>query len=292
MMSNRSRLVLIAAPLVAALSAVTVTLVVTAAEPDGVKPAVAAKPALTVTVTTPQPAILPIRISANGNIMAWQEANIGTEANGLRLSDVTANVGDVVRRGQVLATFAADTVSAELAQSRATVAEAEATFADAAVNAQRARDLQATGALSAQQINQFITAEHTAQARLEVAKAAAKTQQLRLAQTQVLAPDDGVISSRSATVGAVLPAGQELFRMIRRGRLEWRAEVAAADLTKLKLGQKANISPTGGEPVQGAVRMVAPSVDMLTRNSSMRSKSRAGCGCISRGRVGACATAS
>ena len=59
-------------------------------------------------------------------------------------------------------------------------------------------------------------------------------QQLRLRQTRVLAPDNGVISARSATVGAVLPAGQELFRLIRQGRLEWRAEVAAADLARLK----------------------------------------------------------
>lgn len=265
-MTHRSRLFLFAAPLVAAFTAVPVTLAVTAAEPDGGRPAAAAKPALSVAVTTPQPATLPIRVSANGNIMAWQEASIGTEANGLRLADVKVNVGDVVRRGQLLARFAGDTMSAELAQSRATVAEAAATLAEASANAQRARELQATGALSAQLINQYITAEHTAQARLDAAKAVATTQQLRLAQTQVLAPDDGVISARSATVGAVLPAGQELFRMIRRGRLEWRAEVASADLAKLKLGQAAHIIPTGGEPVRGVVRMVAPSVDTQTRN--------------------------
>lgn len=78
----------------------------------------AAQPALTVTVTTLRPAMLPIRIAANGNVMAWQEASIGTEANGLRLASVEVNVGDVVQRGQVLVSFASDTVSAELAQSR------------------------------------------------------------------------------------------------------------------------------------------------------------------------------
>src|SRR5207249_3867306 len=82
-----------------------------------------------------------------------------------------------------------------------------------------------TGALSAQQINQYLTAERTAKARLDAQRAAARVQELRMRQTQVLAPDDGVISARHATVGAVLPAGQELFRLIRQGRLEWRAEV-------------------------------------------------------------------
>jgi HlyD family secretion protein len=244
---------------------------------DDKKPAVAApKPALTVTVTQPQSANLPVRVAANGNVAAWQEASVGTEANGLRLAQVLVNVGDVVKRGQVLATFAPDTVQADIAQMRAGLAEAEATLADAKANAQRARDLQPSGALSAQQINQYLTAERTAQARVEAQQAMAKVQQLRLSQTRVLAPDNGVISARSATVGAVLPAGQELFRMIRQGRLEWRAEVPAAELAAIKVGMSVVVMPPNGTapgapsanaaPLKGTVRMVAPTVDPQTRN--------------------------
>ena len=226
-----------------------------------------AQPALTVTVTTLQPTVLPIRVAASGNIMAWQEASIGAEANGLRLTAVKVNVGDKVRRGQLLAVFAADTIQAELAQRRAAVAEAGAALAEAAANARRARTLQDSGALSTQQIEQHITAERTARARLDAAQAMEKAQRLRLAQTQVTAPDDGVISARTATVGAVAPAGQELFRLIRGGRLEWRAEVAAADLAKLKPGQQVRIAPTGGDAVAGRLRMLAPVIDLQTRNS-------------------------
>ena len=225
-----------------------------------------AKAALTVTVTQPQPSTLPLRVTANGNIAAWQEASVGTEANGLRLASVLVNVGDVVKRGQVLATFAADTMQADVAQNRAAVAEAEATLAEAAANAQRARTLQTTGALSEAVINQYLTAERTAQARLEAQRALARTQQLRLQMTQVLAPDAGVISSRSATVGAVLPAGQELFRMIRQGRLEWRAEVSANDMGLLKPGMAALVTAGNAPSIKGKVRMVAPTVDPLTRN--------------------------
>jgi RND family efflux transporter MFP subunit len=251
--------------------------------------AVIAKPALTVAVTTPQPATMPIKIIANGNIMAWQEASVGTEANGLRLLQVNVNVGNVVRRGQVLAKFASDTVNADLAHSRAAVAEADAALSEARTNAQRALRLQATGALSAQQIQQLITAERSAQARLESAQAAETTQRLRLAQTQVRAPDDGVISSRSATVGAVLPAGQELFRLIRRGRLEWRAEVAASDLAKLAPGQVAQVTPVGGETIKGTLRVVAPMVDTQTRNGviyvDLPSNTTARAGMFARGEI-------
>jgi len=225
-----------------------------------------AKAALTVTVAQAEQTTLARGISANGNIAAWQEASIGTEANGLRLADVKVNVGDVVKRGQVLATFAPDTMQADVAQIRAAVAEAEATLAEASANAQRARGLQATGALSDAAINQYLTAERTAQARLEAQRAMAAMQQLRLKQTQVLAPDFGVISSRSATVGAVLPAGQELFRMIRQGRLEWRAEVAANDMVSLKPGMAALVTAGNAPPIKGTIRMVAPTVDPQTRN--------------------------
>ena len=225
-----------------------------------------AKAALTVNVTQPLSAALPLRVSANGNIAAWQEASVGTEANGLRLAEVRVNVGDVVKRGQVLATFAPDTLKADVAQTRAAVAEAEATLAEASANAQRARGLQATGALSDSVINQYLTAERTAQARLEAQRSSAQMQLLRLKQTQVLAPDSGVISSRSATVGAVLPAGQELFRMIRQGRLEWRAEVAASDMASLKPGLPVLVTPANGAGLKGTVRMVAPTVDPQTRN--------------------------
>lgn len=224
-----------------------------------------AKPALTVAAETAQRIALPQRLAANGSVAAWQEASVGAEASGLRLSTVNVNVGDVVRRGQVLAGFAAETTQAELAQIRAGVAEAEAAAGEAAANAERARGLQASGALSTQQINQYLTAEQTALARLAAQRAAAHAQEIRLAQTQVLAPDNGVISARSATVGAVVAGGQELFRLIRAGRLEWRAEVTATELVKLRAGTAAHIVGADGAVVEGRVRMVAPTVDPHTR---------------------------
>jgi pyruvate/2-oxoglutarate dehydrogenase complex dihydrolipoamide acyltransferase (E2) component len=107
----------------------------------------APKPALTVTAVQPQQVRLAVKLAANGNLMAWQEASVGAETNGLRLTEVRVNVGDRVKKGDVLATFSADTVRAESAQARASLMEAEATAAEAAGNAERARSLQASGAL-------------------------------------------------------------------------------------------------------------------------------------------------
>ncbi|MES2190031.1 MAG: efflux RND transporter periplasmic adaptor subunit [Pseudomonadota bacterium] len=229
------------------------------------KKKIAPKPALTVTTAQPSQASLPIRLSANGSITAWQEAILGSEVNGLRLTEVRANVGDKVRAGQVLAVFALESVQAEVAQSRASMAEAEASAMDAAGNAEKARTLQASGALSEQQINQYMTAEKTAKARLEAARAVLTVQQVKLKQTQLLAPDNGVISARTATVGAVVGAGTELFRMIRGGRLEWRAEVTSSELGRLPVGTAATVVAANGVELKGKVRMIAPTVDPQTR---------------------------
>jgi HlyD family secretion protein len=217
----------------------------------------APKPALTVTTAQPQPARLTIALAANGNIVAWQEAIIGSESNGLRLTDVRANVGDVVKAGQVLATFSTESVQADVAQARASLLEAQASASDAAANAERARTLQNSGALSTQQINQYLTTEKTARARAEAAQAVLDAQQLRGRQTQVLAPDSGVISARTATVGAVVSAGTELFRLVRKGRLEWRAEVTSAELGRITTGTTAVVRPASGGELRGRVRMIA-----------------------------------
>lgn len=231
------------------------------------KKAAPPKAALTVSLVQPRTGQLPIQLNANGNIAAWQEASIGSEVNGLRLLEVRAGVGDTVRAGQVLAVFSAESVQADVAQVRASLAEAQANAQDAAGNAQRARTLQATGALSDQQINQYLTAEQTALARVEAVKASLAVQMTRLKSTTVLAPDSGVISARSATVGAVLGNGVELFRMIRKGRLEWRAEVTSTEVARIKPGTEVTVTAASGTQVQGKVRMVAPTVDAQTRNA-------------------------
>ena len=226
-----------------------------------------AKPAMTVTVASPARATWSQTLTANGSVAAWQEASVAAEANGLRLTELRAAVGDTVKAGQVLAVFDAEGVRAEVAQSRAALAEARANAVEAQTNAERARSLQTTGAMSEQQIAQLTTAAVTAQARVESAQAMLAVQELRLRHAQVLAPDGGIVTARNATLGAVVPAGTELFRLIRQGRLEWRAEVTAADLARVRPGQAVTLKAASGGVAQGRVRMVGPTVDPQTRSA-------------------------
>ncbi len=226
---------------------------------------------LTVTVTRPEVTEIAAVITANGSVAAWQEALIGAQVGGLRMAEVLVNVGDLVQKDQVLARFATDTVLADLAVQKAQQAEATAALADAKANAARARSLKNSGALSAQQINQYLTAEQTAQARLEATAALVQVQALRLKYAEVRAPDDGVISMRQATVGSVVPPGTELFRMVRQQRLEWRAEVTSEELSRIKVGMPVNVFPAslpkGAPAMLGKVRVIGPTVDPQARTA-------------------------
>lgn len=227
---------------------------------------VQSKPALTVSLTKPTSLDWPQVLPANGSISAWQEAVIGPEISNYRITEVLVQVGDQVRKGQVLARIASDTVSNELAEASAAVAELQASAAEAKSNATRAKELKAQGFYSSQLNTQYQTAEHTAAARLAAAKARLQAAELKMSKTRVLAPDDGVISARGATVGSLTQAGEELFRLIRGNRLEWRAEVPSADLLLMKPGIAATLINPHGEIVKGKVRTVSPSVDQQTRN--------------------------
>lgn len=233
-----------------------------AAEPKGAAP----KAALTVMAVSMSKLNWSTWLSASGSLAAWQEAVISAELAGLRLTEVAVNVGDSVQKGAVLARLQRQTTEAELAQTRAGIAEAVASLAEAQANAERARALQPSGALSSQQILQYTTAEQTAQARLGSLKARLQADEVRLAQTVITAPDSGIVSARTAAVGAVVQPGQELFRLIRQSRLEWQAEVPAADLARIKPGMKVQLGEDSGQVVSGIVRMVAPTVDRQTRN--------------------------
>ena len=222
-------------------------------------------PALAVNLVGPLAVDWPRVIAASGGLFAWQEGVIAAGTGGLRVMEVAVDVGDEVRLGQVLAILDQDTVKADLDQQAARVAQVRAALAEARANGDRARNVKDKGAMSEQQITQYLIAEEAAKANLAAAEAALEMERIRLKQTQVLAVDDGVISSRGATLGTVVQVGTELFRLVRQGRVEWRAEVTAEQLAQIKLGQEAQIRLPCGETVTGKVRMPSPTLDPISR---------------------------
>lgn len=232
--------------------------------PPNEDPVAEAPPA--VAVVQPQTAVWPVQVEASGYVMPWQESRIGVEVGGLRLAAVLVGVGDTVSKGQVLARLDAAAVEADVDAAAAQLAEAEATLTQAKATLERARRLVPSGGVSQQELTQYETQKHTADARVSAARAQFKRQQLKLGNATIVAPDDGVIAASSASEGAVVSAGSELFRIIRKGRLELRAEVAGETLLRLAPGQEVTVRSPLGNEVRGRVRQLAPTVDLTTHN--------------------------
>lgn len=225
-----------------------------------------ASAALTVELVSATQENWPDRMTASGEVAAWQEASIGTEVGGLRLDEVLVNVGEPVRKGQLLARYNEDLLRADLARFAAMVTEAEAREAQARADVDRAERMKSSGAFSQQAIQGLHTQAAAAAAAVTSAQAQRDAQALKLRYARVLAPDDGVISARIATVGAVSMVGGELFRLIKQNRLEWRAEVPAAALARLAPGVEAQVQTLDGAAITGRVRQLSPMVDTGTRN--------------------------
>lgn len=249
--SPRRKGVAIAVALVFAVAAVAagVTMLVKSGKAEA-KPT-QTTPALTVTIARPSQASWAETLTASGAVAPWQEAIIGSQIGGYQLDQVRVNVGDHVKKGQVLARLNPDLLRAEEAQLVAAYDQAEA-------NAKRAISLQGSGGISDQDVLQSTTLAKTARAQLAF-------KQLQLRYTDVIAPDDGVISARSATAGSVVSTGQELFRMILKGRLEWRGEVTAEQLARIAASQQVALALPGGGTASAVVRQTAPSLDSSSR---------------------------
>ena len=233
------------------------------------RPAAAQKPAgpvarITVELITPEIHTFERTIAATGTVTARDELVIGSDASGVRLLDVLVDVGSPVKKGQLLARADDAQLRAQLAQQVAQVKQAQAENAQAISNLERAERM--VGFFSVEAVQTRRTAAATASAKVDLALAQLGELQIKLAQTRVTAPVDGVISKKSATVGAVVQPGNELFRLMRDGEVEWRAELPGHSLAQVRQGALARIVLDNGDSLHSTVRMVAPTMDTGTRN--------------------------
>ena len=221
--------------------------------------------ALTVTTTPVVRRELVRHVPATGSIFPWQEVIIAPEVGGYRVAEVQVDVGSRVRKGQELVRLADDLLQAEVNSRRAGLRSAEAALTNAAAALRRGETVSTSGALSAADLDR-LRAEHIAmQAQVDTARSELATAELRLRYTTVRAPDDGTITSRTVTVGQIAQAGAEMLRMLRQNRVEWRAEVPEAELSRIKAGQAVQISTADGQTLKGSVRTVSPTVQANTR---------------------------
>jgi HlyD family secretion protein len=252
-----------------------------------------------IVVTTAVEKQMTARILATGTIRAVNEVLVQPQVEGLSIRALNADVGDHVEADAVLATLNDDALllsksqleatrakaEAGLAQLKAQLAETQTNADEARRQADRARSLSSKGTISSAQFEQLEAAAAGAEARVRSANQAIAVGEadikvvdaqiadidLKLKRTAVKAPVSGVVSARTARVGAIASgAGQPLFTIIQDGALELVADVSESDILPLKPGQKAMITLAGSDrQVEGEVRLVSPTIDPVTRLGSV-----------------------
>lgn len=274
--------------ILAAVAVLIVIGIVISRRSSDVDSAPAQSSALTVTTTTLRNVEVARGIAANGSIFPWQEIVIGPEVGGYRVAAVHVDVGDKVKRGQEVVRLRDELLAVEFASKRANVQQAEATRENAAAAFRRAKSLSTSGVLSQSDLDQLRSEELAADARVQVAKADLEAAELRLKYTRVTAPDDGVISSRAVAVGQIAQAGSEMLRMVRKSRVEWRAEIPESRLRDIKVGQTVRLTTADGAQLDGRVRAVSPTIEASTRSGLVYvdlDSSQARAGMFARGEI-------
>jgi RND family efflux transporter MFP subunit len=239
------------------------------------KPSTTADPALDiplVSVIVPGRAPVTTSVTFTGAISARYDMPIGVEDGG-RISAVLVEAGDRVRQGQVLArldTSVAKTLVASL-RAQLTQAKAEAVLAEQELH--RAEQIvNSVAALSQSEVDKRRSEVATKNARVAAAQAQLDEQLARLGRTEIRAPADGVVLTRTAEVGqTATPGGPALFRLGRGGEVEMRGQVAEQDLPRLAIGQPARVRITGVADVfEGKVRLLGAVIDPQTRLGEIR----------------------
>lgn len=228
-----------------------------------------AAPAMAVTVVPARVREIEQAVRVSGPVAAWEAMQLGVELSGLRVTDLHVDVGERVKRGQLLLELDARSLDSELAQARAAYAEAQAGATLAQSNLRRAEALVKSQYVSASNVEELRAARAQANARVATARAALDAAQLRRDFARLRAPADGIIAKRLVEPGQVVAAGTELLRLIRDGRLEWRAELADAELARVSVGDAVELQAPGGGTVAATIRAVSPGVDADTRTGTV-----------------------
>lgn len=238
-------------------------------------------------------------VLVTGSLVPREEVMVGPEIDGYRITSLLAEEGDHVEAGQVLAKLSSEILEAQLAQNAASAAraeaaidqvrnqitESEATLKQVEEAFNRIKPLRESGVASQASFEERDAAFRTARARLAAQKeglrlveaerlliqAQRRELQLKLDRTEIKAPASGIISRRTARVGAVSSSNAEaLFRIIKDGEIELDAEVPEFYMPKLKVAQRARVEIAGAGERSGTVRLVSQEVNTSSRLGHVR----------------------
>ncbi len=213
------------------------------------------------------------RIAGTGELAAPDRALIAAEVDG-RITAVRVDEGVRVKAGAVLLEIDPEKRRLDADGARAQLRDAEASFAVAQREFERARALHEQGIASDSLLDQRQTELARAEARRDSAAAQRGVVEKLLRDASVRAPFAGLVARREVSRGDYVRSGQSLLEVVALDPIEVEFSVAERDSARVAVGQPVAVSvaPYPDESFEGKVSAVSPVIDSRTR--TMRVKAR------------------
>ena len=218
------------------------------------------------TLSTVQVSMRPLTggLTASGNLVSREEAGVSSELAGYRISEVLADEGDWVKKGQPLAKLDDTLLRSQIAQAEANLVQQQVAGQRAQQEADRVKGLDNAGVLSMEQISERRLQAKAGQAGVQVAKAQLDDLKTRDAKMIIRAPVSGRVLERDARPGDTSSLTATLYRIAKDDLVEFDGEVSQADLANIRVGEPVEVDLPSDAKVMGQVRFVSPRVDAQT----------------------------
>ncbi len=250
------------------LAAVAAAAFLSACQPETQSSPPEARPVRTVTVVKRD---IGETVTYTGRIEAENETRLSFRIGG-RMVERSANVGDRVEPGQVVARLEPQNELNALRSAQAAVAAAQAQFNEAKANYGRQKFLLSRDVASRVQYERAEQTQETARAQLDSAEAQLKTAQDQVSDTELKADAGGIVIATAAEPGEVVQAGQLIIRVAPKGGRDAVFDVPGQVLRSAPSEPLVKVSLTDDPAVTtiGRVREVSPQADPVTRTFEVK----------------------
>ncbi len=228
-----------------------------------------ARPPPLVVVSKVETRDMPVEVRAPVDLRPLAQADVTSKTLGY-LDAVLVDRGDVVKRGQLLALVRPSNLPDQLAAARGNLAQTDAAVQLAKTNLDRAQQLAPSGVVSQQELQTAQSAYATAQASQDAAKSQVGALAVRLGETRITAPLDGIVSVRRLDPGALVgptSGGSSIMTIVRVDVLRVFIAIPERQAAGVTVGKDAHVELEGmeGKSLSGKVVRVAPVIDPGTR---------------------------
>jgi RND family efflux transporter MFP subunit len=201
----------------------------------------------------------------SGNLQAEQEATVRAQIGGTVLQTFV-DEGSRVSTGTVLARIDDRTIRDQYLSARSAVTSAQSAADVAQRNLERNERLASAGAIADRDLEASRTQNVAAQSQLADAKARLTLQEKQLADAQIRAPFNGIVSKKQVSGGDVVQPGGEMFTVVNPTSMRLEASVPASQLSAIKIGSPVRFSVSGypDRSFTGKITRVNPVADATT----------------------------